>query len=209
MTDINLGTPPGITAPRIEDAIVRGPEALRPPLTPPSWTPEPRLPEADLAVQPKPWYRRRRPVIAVIAAVAAVLAGGITALVLTVFAPSGPVSPQAVLKADGYPVTMNLTPDQFGQIGQSEGASNGDIAAMKPFITGVAVGFKNGNAEEVFGLTSAGSASASANQGSLSNLGGSIPAGSGIKVRMEHGDIVITGTVKAFVGAGITGVQSQ
>jgi hypothetical protein len=186
-------TPPGTDAPRIEDAIVRGPEALRPPLTPLSWTPEVA---PALAAPSKPWYRRR--ITWIIATAALALGGLATGLVLTVFAPSGPASAASVLKADGYPVTMLLSPDQFGQIA---GASGGDVAAVKPFITGVAVGFRNGHAEEVFGLTSAGTAYVSAHAGQVPNLGGSL-AGSGATARMESGDLVITGPVSAFTGTG-------
>lgn len=170
-----------LVAPRIEDNLVRASETLTP------ISDGDTFPVPEAAPAPRPWYRRRKPLIAVIAAIAALLGGLAAGLVLTVFAPGGPADPASVLQADGYPLMLSLTPAQMAQMGAFSNASG---AAAKPYISHMAIGEKGQYAELVVGLTPAGEAKAHAN---LGDFGSSIMGlgGSGVTWHMESGDLVV------------------
>ena len=140
---MNPGTLPGVqdadhesAAPRIEDNLVRIPDGQDVP--------------QEAAPAPSPWYRRNRPLTAVIAAVVVLLGTLAVVLSLTVLANNPPSSMAAVLAKDGYPVSATFTKDQLDQLGAFSGA---DGTAMKPFVTGAVMGVKHGNEEVVIQLT--------------------------------------------------------
>jgi hypothetical protein len=140
---VNPGTFPGAqdadyesAAPRIEDNLVRIPYGQDVP--------------QEAAPAPRPWYRRPRPLTAVIATVVVLLGTLAVVLSLTVLANNPPSGMAAVLVKDGYPVSATFTKDQLDQLGAFSGAEG---TAMRPFVTGAAMGVKHGNEEVVIQLT--------------------------------------------------------
>jgi hypothetical protein len=182
-----------LAAPRIEGNLVRVPDGQQVPQ---------QIPEATVPLPAaRPWYRRRRPLIAVIAAVAVLLGGLAAGLVLTVFASSSPADPASVLQADGYPLEMSLTPAQMAQMGAF---SNSAGAAAKPYIGHMVIGEKGKYAEMVVSLTPAGEAKARAN---LGDFGSSIMGigGAGVTWHMTSGDLVVNMPSSVLNGTGAQG----
>jgi hypothetical protein len=124
------------TAPRIEDSLVRIPDGQEVP-----------QPPEEAAPAPRPWYRRWYVITAAIAMVLGALA---VVLSLTVLANNPPSGMAGVLARDGYPVTATFTKDQMDQLGAFSGT---DGAAMRPFVTGAALGVKNGREKIVIQFT--------------------------------------------------------
>ena len=151
-------TTPGIDG---EGAAVTG--RAEPAVTPEAGTEHLTGPEAPVAreavpalaaAEPaKPWYRKV-PRLAW-AGIAAVIAGGLTALILmlTVFSPSPAAGAEAVLAHDGYNGTVSIS----GSLLQNLLASAGpDAKVVGPMVTAASAGFKGSNTELVLTLTPAG-----------------------------------------------------
>jgi hypothetical protein len=121
-----------------------GPEA---PVTPEA------VPVLAAAEPAKPWYRKV-PRLAW-AGITAVIAGGLTALilVLTVFSSSPATGAEALLAQDGYNGAVSIS----GSVLQNMLSGAGpDGKVIGPMVTAASAGFKGSNTELVFTLTPAG-----------------------------------------------------
>jgi hypothetical protein len=151
-------TTPGIDG---EGAAVTG--RAEPAVTPEAGTEHLTGPEAPVAPEAipvlvaaepaKPWYRKV-PRLAW-GGIAAVIAGGLTALVLmlTVFSGSPAAGADAILAHDGYTGTISVSGSVLQQILGSNGP---DGQALKPFVTTASAGFKGSSTEIVYTLSPAG-----------------------------------------------------
>jgi hypothetical protein len=141
--------------------------------------PEPETLAVITAAPRVPWYRQAR-VLALIAVLAAVVAGAVTAGLL--YLTGGQNSATAVLKADGYTQLMTLSPSQFSQMAGPDGS------ALQQYITVVDVGTHGSSMEMVVGLSSAGRDYIGANMGALQ-----AGLGSGLTGHMQDGYLVVDG----------------
>lgn len=103
---------------------------------------------------------------------------------------SATVSPEALVKHDGYTVIMALTPAELSKLG-----GEGVPEYLAPYLAKdakVAVGMKGGDMEIVIQLTDAGAQLA---KGQLATAGQSIP---GATAHMDGNDVTFVGPVSGF-----------